>query len=105
MSNTNLHTNLDDNFTIVNLVSDDEYNFNLEEKKLYFNVEKKQVEVNNTSKIDINNKENNNIINSQPIGVNNITNNTTTFPNNTKKENTQSVYYGLKNLIKLCLDI
>ena len=103
MSDIDLFINLDDNFTIVDLVSNVE--FNLEEKKLDLNLEKTQVEVNNTSKIDINNKENNNIINSQPIGVNNIPNNTTTFPNNTKKENTQSVYYGLKNLIKLCLDI
>lgn len=105
MSNINLNINLDDNFTIVNLVSDDEFKYDLEEKKLNLNVEKKQLEVNNTSKIDSNNMKNNNIINSQPIGVNNIPNNTTTFPNNTKKENTQSMYYGLKNLIKLCLDI
>ena len=104
MSNINLNINLDDNFTIVNLVSDDEFKYDLEEKKLNLNVEKKQLEVNNTSKIDSNNMKNNDIINSQPLSINNLNNNNS-FPNNTKKENTQSMYYGLKNLIKLCLDI
>lgn len=104
MSNINLNINLDDNFTIVNLVSDDEFKYDLEEKKLNLNLEKKQLEVNNTSKIDSNNMKNNDIINSQPLSINNLNNNNS-FPNNTKKENTQSMYYGLKNLIKLCLDI
>ena len=103
MSNINLNINLDDNFTIVNLVSDDEFKYDLEEKKINLNVEKRQLEVNNTSKIDSNNM-NNDIINSQPLSIDNLNNNNS-FPNNTKKENTQSMYYGLKNLIKLCLDI
>jgi hypothetical protein len=102
MTDIDLFINLDDNFTIVDLVSNNE--INLEEKNLNLNVQKTQLEVNNTSKIDINNKENNNIINSQPLSINNLNENHC-FPNNTKKENTQSVYYGLKNLIKLCLDI
>lgn len=103
MSNINLNINLDDNFTIVNLISDDEFKYDLEEKKINLNVEKRQLEVNNTSKIDSNNM-NNDIINYQPLSIDNLNNNNS-FPNNTKKENTQSMYYGLKNLIKLCLDI
>ena len=103
MSNINLNINLDDNFTIVNLISDDEFKYDLEEKKINLNVEKRQLEVNNTSKIDSNNMDND-IINSQPLSIDNLNNNNS-FPNNTKKENTQSMYYGLKNLIKLCLDI
>lgn len=107
MSNTNLHTNLDDNFTIVNLVSDDEYNFNLEEKILDLNTKNNKLENQNINPIqNQKNIMNRDIINQQPIGIKGESaSNNSNYNDNRKKENTQTMYYGFKNLMKLCFDI
>ena len=108
MSNTDLHINLDDNFTIVNLVSDGEFNFNLEEKILDLNTENNKPENQNINPIqnqkNIMNRDM--IINQQPLGIKGWSaSNNSNYNDNKKKENTQTMYYGFKNLMKLCFDI
>ena len=107
MSNTNLHINLDDNFTIVNLVSDGEFNFNLEEKILDLNTENNKLENQNINSIqNQKNIMNRDIINQQPLGLKGgSVGNNSNYNDNRKKENTQTMYYGFKNLMKLCFDI
>jgi len=107
MSNKDLYTNLDDNFTIVNLVSDDEFNFNLEEKILDLNTENNKPENQNINSIqnqkNIMNRDM--IINQQPLGIKNGSVGNSNYNDNRKKEDTQTMYYGFKNLMKLCFDI
>ena len=107
MSNTDLHINLDDNFTIVNLVSDGEFNFNLEEKILDLNTENNKLENQNINPIqNQKNIMNRDIINQQPLGLKGKSvGNNSNYNDNRKKENTQTMYYGFKNLMKLCFDI
>ena len=107
MSNTDLNTNLDDNFTIVNLVSDGEFNFNLEEKILDLNTENNKLENQNINpRQNQKNIMNRDIINQQPLGIKGWSaSNNSNYNDNKKKENTQTMYYGFKNLMKLCFDI
>ena len=107
MSNTDLNTNLDDNFTIVNLVSDGEFNFDLEEKILDLNTENNKLENQNIKPIqNQKNIMNRDIINQQPLGLKGgSASNNSNYNDNKKKENTQTMYYGFKNLMKLCFDI
>ena len=110
MTNTNLHINLDDNFTIINLVPNDEYNFNLEANELHLNIENNTIDDTiddtiYTQFINQNTMNGNNIIKQQPICVNSIRN-----PNNNIKypdteNNNNTIYYGFTNLMKLCFDI
>lgn len=104
MSNIHLDDNLEDTITIIN--AEDNFTIiNLEKKTLHLDIENTSTYKdlgkhmsNQTNKIHTNN-----LINKQPLGINNISNYNNKCLDIENKNNT--MYHGFKNLITLCFDI